>query len=58
VEVGQVAFVALVLLMQRSFRQLETRWPRWVERAPGYVVGALGAFWTIQRTAIMLGLSR
>ena len=58
VEIGQVAFVALVLLLQRSFRQLEIHWPRWMERTPGYVVGALGAFWTIQRTAIMLGLSR
>jgi hydrogenase/urease accessory protein HupE len=58
VEIGQVAFVALVLLLKRSFRQLEMHWPRWLERAPGYVVGTLGAFWTIQRTAIMLGLSR
>jgi hydrogenase/urease accessory protein HupE len=58
VEIGQVAFVALVLLLERSFRQLEIHWPRWLERTPGYVVGALGAFWTIQRTVIMLGLSR
>ena len=48
VEIGQVAFVALVLLMQRSFWQLEMRWPTWLERAPGYLVGSLGAFWTIQ----------
>ena len=55
VEIGQVAFVLLVLLLERSFRLLEIRWPRWVEALPGYAVGTLGAFWTIQRTAILFG---
>ena len=56
VEFGQVAFVLMVVLLERSFRQLEIRWPPWVEALPGYAVGSLGAFWTIQRTAILLGL--
>jgi len=56
VEIGQVAFVVLVVCLERAFRQLEIRWPRWVAAAPGYSVGALGAFWTIQRTAILLGV--
>jgi hydrogenase/urease accessory protein HupE len=56
VEIGQVAFVVLVVCLERAFRQLEIRWPRWVAAAPGYAVGALGAFWTIQRTAILLGV--
>ena len=58
VEIGQVSFVLLVVLLERSFRQLEIRWPRWVEALPGYAVGSLGAFWTIQRTAIMFGMVR
>jgi len=58
VEVGQLAFVALVLLLERSFRILAVRWPRWVEALPGYAVGSLGAFWTIQRVAILLGAGR
>jgi hydrogenase/urease accessory protein HupE len=58
VEIGQVGFVLLIVLLERSFRQLEIRWPRWAEALPGYVVGSLGAFWTIQRTAIMLGVAR
>ncbi len=58
VEIAQVAFVLLVVLLERSFRQLEIRWPRWVEMLPGYAVGTLGAFWTIQRTAIVFGLVR
>jgi hydrogenase/urease accessory protein HupE len=58
VEIGQLGFVGLVLLLERSFRQLEVRWPIWVAHAPGYLVGSLGAFWTIQRVAMMVGLSR
>src|SRR5262245_11738749 len=58
VEIGQVTFVLLVVLLERSFRQLEIRWPRWVEALPGYAVGSLGAFWTIQRTALMFGIVR
>jgi hypothetical protein len=54
VEVGQVAFVLVVLLLERAFRLLQIHWPRVVERLPGYVVGTLGAFWTIQRVAILL----
>lgn len=55
VEIGQVTFVLLILLLERSFRQLEIRWPRWVELLPGYAVGSLGALWTIQRTALLFG---
>ncbi|HXV60322.1 MAG TPA: HupE/UreJ family protein [Vicinamibacteria bacterium] len=55
VEIGQLLFVVLVLLMERSFRTLEIRWPRWAELVPGYVVGTLGAFWAIQRSAMLFG---
>ena len=58
VEMGQVSFVALIILLERSFRMLEVRWPRLVERLPGYAVGTLGAYWTIQRTFILLGGTR
>jgi hydrogenase/urease accessory protein HupE len=55
VELGQLGFVLLILLLERAFRQLEIRWPVWVAHAPGYLVGSLGAFWTIQRAALMVG---
>ena len=29
VEIGQLSFVALILLLERAFRILEVRWPRW-----------------------------
>ncbi len=58
VEIGQLAFVGLVLALERSFRILEVHWPRWVQALPGYTVGVLGAFWTIQRVALMFGAMR
>jgi hydrogenase/urease accessory protein HupE len=53
VEIGQLAFVAMILLLVRAFRTIDMRWPRPVEWAPAYVVGSLGAFWTIERVIIM-----
>jgi len=58
VEVGQLGFVALVVALEHSFRILEVRWPRWVQALPGYTVGSLGAYWTIQRVALLLGGGR
>ncbi len=55
VELGQVAFIALILALERSFRILEVRWPRWVQALPGYTVGSLGAFWTVQRLVLLFG---
>jgi hydrogenase/urease accessory protein HupE len=54
VELGQIAFVFLILLLERSFRILEIYWPRWVAMGPGYAVGSLGAYWTIQRTVMLV----
>jgi hydrogenase/urease accessory protein HupE len=55
VELGQIVFVFTLLALVRSFKVLEIRWPRWAEALPGYTVGSLGAYWTIQRTVILLG---
>lgn len=54
VEIGQLAFVAMILLLVRAFAVIDMRWPVWVEWAPAYVVGSLGAFWTIQRVVMMV----
>jgi hydrogenase/urease accessory protein HupE len=54
VEIGQLAFVALILLLARAFRILQVHWPRPVGLLPAYAVGSLGAFWTIQRLVLMV----
>lgn len=58
VEVGQVLFVLLILGLVRSFRTLEIAWPKPIQLLPGYLVGTLGAYWTIQRTLMLLWGSR
>jgi len=58
VELGQLVFVFTALALVRSFKVLEVRWPRWAEALPGYAVGGLGAYWTIQRTVVLLGVLR
>ncbi len=55
VEIGQLLFVLLILSLAWSFRQLEIRWPRWAIALPGYAVGTLGAFWTLQRAWLVIG---
>lgn len=54
VEIGQLAFVLLVVGLERAFHILKINWPRWVEMLPAYTLGTLGAFWTIQRISILI----
>lgn len=56
VELGQLVFVVLILMIHRSLKVLAFRWPCWVEFVPGYTIGSLGAFWTIQRTLMMFAI--
>jgi hydrogenase/urease accessory protein HupE len=55
VEIGQLLFVAGILLLERAFRLMEIRWPWPLQYAPAYVLGTSGAFWTIDRIVAMLG---
>lgn len=45
VEVGQLAFVAVLLALGAAYRELGVRWSPRARIAPAYVVGSLGAFW-------------
>jgi hydrogenase/urease accessory protein HupE len=58
VELGQLGFVAIILLLIWSWLRLEIVWPRWLARLPGYGIGSLGAFWAIQRSLMMFGYTR
>ena len=54
VELGQLLFVIIALGLVWAFRVLQVRWPRWIVWLPGYTVGSLGAYWTIQRTVMLI----
>lgn len=53
VEMGQLTFVLIILLLYRAIRILQFNLPGWTYYAPGYLVGSLGAFWTIERTLVL-----
>jgi hypothetical protein len=50
VEVGQLMFVAGVLVVTWMIKKMKFQWPVWVEHGPAYAIGSLAAFWFIQRT--------
>lgn len=56
VEAGQLAFVFVAIWVAMSLRTLEFDRAWWAKRIPAYVVGSLGAFWTIQRFVMLLSL--
>jgi hypothetical protein len=51
VEIGQVAFVAVVLGLMALSRRLAVPWPESVRAVPPYAIGAVAMFWVIERTA-------
>jgi len=55
VELGQLGFVIVVLLLERVIWLLRVRWPRAIELVPAYTVGSLAASWTIERVVAMIG---
>jgi hypothetical protein len=57
VEVGQLAFVAILLSVAASLKVLEFRWSRWAEQVPAYVIGTLGSYWMIDRLVVAFALS-
>jgi hypothetical protein len=58
VELGQLSFIALILALERSFHVLDMHWAPWVQALPGYTVGTLGAFWTVQRLVLLFEVVR
>ena len=55
VELGQLAFVAAVLLLGRALSRQAWTQRRWLRLAPTYAIGALACFWCIDRVARFWG---
>jgi hypothetical protein len=49
VELGQIAFIAVVLTLISLVRRFPLRLPRWAELIPPYAIGSIAMFWVIQR---------
>jgi hydrogenase/urease accessory protein HupE len=54
VEIGQLAFVALFYAVAWAARSLDLAFPRKLELLPAYLVGTVGAYWTIVQMQPML----
>jgi hypothetical protein len=48
VELGQLAFIAVVLLLNYVARRLVERVPDWAPRAAAYAIGCTAAYWVFQ----------
>ncbi len=55
VEIGQLAFIALILALDRAFRLMALTLPRPFAMAPTYLIGILGAAWTFQYGLAVFG---
>jgi hydrogenase/urease accessory protein HupE len=49
VELGQLAFVGVVLVLLASLRSLQLPAPAWSWRLASYSIGAVAMYWTIER---------
>jgi hypothetical protein len=49
VEIGQIAFVLVVLALIWAHARVEATLPRWGETLPAYVIGSVASFWFLSR---------
>lgn len=49
VELGQIAFVLVVLGLGWLLARTKINWPIWVKKMPAYAIGSIACFWLIDR---------
>ena len=54
IEIGQLTFVAALLLAAAALWRLAPRWVTRLERLPPHLIGGLASFWLIERVLIAL----
>jgi hydrogenase/urease accessory protein HupE len=52
VELGQLLFVAGVLIVISILKKVSIFWPTWSYQLPAYAIGSVSAFWLIQRVSL------
>jgi hydrogenase/urease accessory protein HupE len=50
VELGQLGFIGVVLLLYAVVKRHTLKMPRWANQVPAYLIGSVAAYWTIERT--------
>ena len=51
VELGQLLFIAVILVLVMALRKVRTQWPTWARQLPAYGIGGMAAFWFIERVS-------
>jgi hydrogenase/urease accessory protein HupE len=51
VELGQLAFIAVALVIILVLNRLHHEWSAWLRQVPAYGIGGIAAFWLIERVA-------
>ena len=51
VEIGQLLFITAILTFTLLLKRLRVDWPAWLRQVPAYGIGAIAAFWMIERIA-------
>jgi len=49
VELGQLLFIAVILLCISVLNRIRDEWPDWTRQLPAYGIGGMAAFWLIDR---------
>jgi hydrogenase/urease accessory protein HupE len=49
VELGQLMFIAAILVLVMALRKVRFEWPAWTRQLPAYSIGGIAAFWLIER---------
>jgi hydrogenase/urease accessory protein HupE len=52
VELGQLIFVAAILILIEVLHRVRKEWPAWVRSLPAYGIGSLAAFWFFERISV------
>lgn len=51
VELGQLMFIAAVMVLLFIVRKGRIEWPAWAQQLPAYGIGSIAAFWFIERVS-------
>ena len=49
VEIGQLIFISIILIIFKSWKLLNVTTPKWVINGVPYLLGAISSFWLIER---------
>ena len=51
VELGQLLFIAVILVIILLSKWIRSEWPTWIRQVPAYGIGGIAALWLIERVA-------